>query len=353
MLADDASAIEARVRDRLADARRRARDPCLRSRFRRHGGVLRRYGVPPEQSANTIVVAARKEPGVACACVVLATCRLDVNHAVCDLLGVRKASFASADQTRELTGMMIGGVTPFGLPDDLPLYIDARVMSQATVVIGGGSRSMKIRLAPAGAPAASRSPRGRGACEHRRGGPGMTRMSAAAAHIVKADPAFRRIVDTSPAMDVRPEDGSAFESLLTAIVSQQLAGAAARTIHGRLIAMLGGRRSRPRTSSRRTRKRCAAAGLSANKLAAIIDLAAKFVDGTVPTHDLDGLSDDEIVARLVTVRGVGRWTAEMFLLFQLRTAGRLAGGRSRCPQRLGTHPRHGGAAAAQGAAPAR
>ena len=60
-----------------------------------------------------------------------------------------------------------------------------------------------------------------------------------------------------------------------------------------------------------------AAGLSANKLAAIIDLAAKFVDGTVPTHDLDGLSDDEIVARLVTVRGVGRWTAEMFLLFQL------------------------------------
>ena len=61
-----------------------------------------------------------------------------------------------------------------------------------------------------------------------------------------------------------------------------------------------------------------AAGLSANKLAAIIDLAAKFVDGTVPTHDLDGLTDDEIVARLVTIRGVGRWTAEMFLLFQLR-----------------------------------
>jgi DNA-3-methyladenine glycosylase II len=60
-----------------------------------------------------------------------------------------------------------------------------------------------------------------------------------------------------------------------------------------------------------------AAGLSANKLAAIIDLATKFVDGTVPTNDLDDMSDDEIVARLVTVRGVGRWTAEMFLLFQL------------------------------------
>jgi len=60
-----------------------------------------------------------------------------------------------------------------------------------------------------------------------------------------------------------------------------------------------------------------AAGLSANKLAAIIDLAAKFADGTIPTHDLDHLGDDEIVARLITVRGVGRWTAEMFLLFQL------------------------------------
>ena len=62
------------------------------------------------------MVAARKEPGIACVCLVLATCRLDVNHAVCDLLGVRKASFASAEQTRDLTGMMIGGVTPFGLP---------------------------------------------------------------------------------------------------------------------------------------------------------------------------------------------------------------------------------------------
>jgi len=145
----------------------------------------------------------------------------------------------------------------------------------------------------------------------------MTRMSAAAARIVKADPAFRRIVETSPAMEMRPEAGSAFESLLSAIVSQQLAGAAARTIHGRLIAALGGEPVAPEAVLSTDPETMRAAGLSANKLAAIIDLAAKFVDGTVPTHDLDGLSDDEIVARLVTVRGVGRWTAEMFLLFQL------------------------------------
>lgn len=148
--ADDGSVIEARVRERLAalDVDHEVM-PCDPD-FADTAAFCARYGVSPEQSANTIVVAARKEPGVACACVALATCRLDVNHAVCDLLGVRKASFAAADQTQALTGMMIGGVTPFGLPESLPLYIDARVMEQESVVIGGGSRSMKIRLAPSG-----------------------------------------------------------------------------------------------------------------------------------------------------------------------------------------------------------
>ena len=150
MLADNTFAIEARVRDRLAALGVEHETLACNPDFADTAAFCARYGVPPGQSANTIVVAARKEPGVACACVVLATCRIDVNHAVCDLLGVRKASFAAADQTRDLTGMMIGGVTPFGLPEDLPLYIDGHVMTQDTVVIGGGSRSMKIKLAPAG-----------------------------------------------------------------------------------------------------------------------------------------------------------------------------------------------------------
>jgi DNA-3-methyladenine glycosylase II len=140
----------------------------------------------------------------------------------------------------------------------------------------------------------------------------------APAHIVKADPAFRRTVETSPPMEFRSEDGSAFESLLSAIVFQQLAGAAARAIHGRLVTALGGAPVTPESVLAADPGTLRAAGLSANKLAAIIDLAAKFADGTIPTHDLDDLSDDEIVARLVTVRGVGPWTAEMFLLFQLR-----------------------------------
>jgi prolyl-tRNA editing enzyme YbaK/EbsC (Cys-tRNA(Pro) deacylase) len=150
MAADDPSAIETKVRARLEALGVEYETIECDPDFADTAAFCARYGVPPEQSANTIVVAARNEPGVACACVVLATCRLDVNHAVCELLGVRKASFAAADQTRDITGMMIGGVTPFGLPEALPLYIDARVMTEESVVIGGGSRSMKIKLAPEG-----------------------------------------------------------------------------------------------------------------------------------------------------------------------------------------------------------
>jgi prolyl-tRNA editing enzyme YbaK/EbsC (Cys-tRNA(Pro) deacylase) len=76
--------------------------------------------------------------------VVLAHTRLDVNKVVRTRLGVKKASFAPAEVTAELTGMAIGGVTPFALPGDLPLWIDARVMEREQIVLGGGSRSCKV-----------------------------------------------------------------------------------------------------------------------------------------------------------------------------------------------------------------
>lgn len=107
------------------------------------------YGVALADSANAIVVAAKKTPRRYVACLLLADSRLDVNHAVCRLLGTRRASFASAEETRELTGQLIGGVSVFGLPESLPLYIDARVMTRSRVIVGGGSRSSKIRIAPA------------------------------------------------------------------------------------------------------------------------------------------------------------------------------------------------------------
>src|SRR6056297_3316746 len=85
------------------------------------------YGYPLEASGNCIVVASRDDPPVLAACVALATTKLDVNKRVRRLLGVRKLSFASAELTRQATGMAIGGVTPFGLPASLPLYLDARI----------------------------------------------------------------------------------------------------------------------------------------------------------------------------------------------------------------------------------
>ncbi len=106
------------------------------------------YGIPLDRSANTILVASRKPEGVMAACLVLATTRLDVNGVVRRKMEVRKASFADAEQTRATTGMEIGGVTIFGLPDALPVWVDPAVLEPEWVVIGAGSRSAKIKLDP-------------------------------------------------------------------------------------------------------------------------------------------------------------------------------------------------------------
>jgi prolyl-tRNA editing enzyme YbaK/EbsC (Cys-tRNA(Pro) deacylase) len=106
------------------------------------------YGFRAEDSANTILVVGKSEPPVYAACVVLATTRLDVNRVVRQRLGTRKASFAPAEETRALTGMEIGGVTVFGLPPEMPVWIDARVMQRERIVLGGGSRSFKVIAAP-------------------------------------------------------------------------------------------------------------------------------------------------------------------------------------------------------------
>jgi prolyl-tRNA editing enzyme YbaK/EbsC (Cys-tRNA(Pro) deacylase) len=105
------------------------------------------YGFDPGDSANTILVIGKSDPPRYAACVVLAPNRLDVNRAVRDRIGTRKASFAPAEATRDMTGMEIGGVTVFGLPADLPIWVDARVMLRDRIVLGGGSRSWKV-LAP-------------------------------------------------------------------------------------------------------------------------------------------------------------------------------------------------------------
>jgi prolyl-tRNA editing enzyme YbaK/EbsC (Cys-tRNA(Pro) deacylase) len=102
------------------------------------------YGYALEDSANTIIVVGKGESPRFVACVVLATTRLDVNRVVRKRLGVKKASFADPEQTRQLTGMLIGGVTPLALPEDLPIWVDQRVVERPQIILGGGSRSCKV-----------------------------------------------------------------------------------------------------------------------------------------------------------------------------------------------------------------
>jgi prolyl-tRNA editing enzyme YbaK/EbsC (Cys-tRNA(Pro) deacylase) len=107
------------------------------------------YGVALENSANAILVRSKTGERKYALCVLRATDRLDGNHAVRKKLGARKVSFASAEETRDMTGMEIGGVTPFNLPSALPIWIDEAVMQCEYVVLGGGNRSSKIKVDPA------------------------------------------------------------------------------------------------------------------------------------------------------------------------------------------------------------
>src|SRR5687768_10432776 len=108
-----------------------------------------KYGYPLERTCNTIIVASKKEPKQFVACVVLAHTRLDVNKRVTKLIGVPKASFASAEEMMILTGMQVGGVTPFSLPSGIPLYIDDRIPLLDWIILGGGGRGLKIKASPA------------------------------------------------------------------------------------------------------------------------------------------------------------------------------------------------------------
>lgn len=106
------------------------------------------YGISPEEACNAIVVVLKGEPRRYVACLVTADSRLDVNHKVSKVVGVRRLSFAGSEETSALTGMLIGGVTVLGLPADMPVLIDSNVMTRDTVIVGGGNRSSKVRLSP-------------------------------------------------------------------------------------------------------------------------------------------------------------------------------------------------------------
>lgn len=148
----------------------------------------------------------------------------------------------------------------------------------------------------------------------------MSRLSRAAAsgELASRDPVIAGLVAAAGPMRLRPPFASHFEALVRSIVYQQLAGKAAAAIHGRLVAAMGDDVT-PAALLALSPDALRAVGLSANKAASLTDLAEKVLAGTV-VLDSRGLareSDEEVVARLSTVRGIGEWTAQMFLLFQL------------------------------------
>ena len=133
------------------------------------------------------------------------------------------------------------------------------------------------------------------------------------------DPVFGPLVDAVGPLRIRPPQDTHFAALVRSICFQQLAGAAAATIHGRVVDVLGGAVT-PEAVLGAADEQLRGAGLSGSKLASIRDLASKVANGTLPLDDIDRLADDEVTERLVTVRGIGPWTADMFLIFQLRRA---------------------------------
>ena len=139
----------------------------------------------------------------------------------------------------------------------------------------------------------------------------------AAAFLARHDRVMSNLTKkTGPFHLPRPSRGH-FAALAESILHQQLAGAAARAIHRRFVALFDGDLT-PEAVLAVPPRRLRAAGLSGRKVVSMRDLAAKVVDGTVPLHRLGRLADEEVITRLSVVRGIGRWTAEMFLIFQLR-----------------------------------
>lgn len=106
------------------------------------------YGYSLAESANAILIASKRPPGELALVVALASTTIDVNRSVRDAMGVKKLSFASREVTTDATDMVIGGVTPFGLPEGIPVLVDEGVLGVPRVIVGGGSRALKIRLDP-------------------------------------------------------------------------------------------------------------------------------------------------------------------------------------------------------------
>ena len=137
-------------------------------------------------------------------------------------------------------------------------------------------------------------------------------------HLRRTDPALAKIIDEIGPCEMKPHTiGTHFDALVRAIVYQQLSGKAAATIHGRFQGLYGNRPPTPQEVLETDEERLRSVGLSRQKIASIRDLSSKVASGDVAIDALDAMPDDDIIESLVRVRGIGRWSAQMFLMFRL------------------------------------
>jgi len=140
----------------------------------------------------------------------------------------------------------------------------------------------------------------------------------AVVHLRKVDPVMARLIDAIGTCKLTLRDqGSHFDAIARSIVFQQLSGKAASTIHGRFEGLYGGRSPLPAELTETSDELLRQAGLSRGKSAYLKDLAARVVSGDLPVETLHELSDEDVIAALTRVKGIGRWTAQMFLMFRL------------------------------------
>lgn len=143
-------------------------------------------------------------------------------------------------------------------------------------------------------------------------------MKKALTHLKKVDPALGKLIKaTGPYKLKANPEGSHFDHVVRAIVYQQLSGKAAGTIHGRVIAHFGGKNPSPKQLLKTPNETLRKLGLSHQKISYLKDLSENILQGKLPIDTLHELEDEVIIEKLTEVKGIGRWTAQMFLMFKL------------------------------------
>ena len=144
----DPSILHPAVRNALESAGMRFEPITCREEWADTAEFCSNSGISPDEACNAILVVLKTEPRRYAACLVRADTKLDVNHKVSKEVAFKRLSFASAEEAATLSGQVIGGVSILGLPPEIPVLVDHRVMERPSVIVGGGNRTSKVRLDP-------------------------------------------------------------------------------------------------------------------------------------------------------------------------------------------------------------